>query len=52
MSELTRILKQANQIIPEFLSGDSGACGETDQFGGSDIRQPAAAAVQEENVEW
>jgi len=50
VSELTRILKQANQIVPEFFSGGSGACGGVDQFGGADIRQPAAAAQEES--EW
>ncbi|CAG9806573.1 unnamed protein product [Chironomus riparius] len=52
VSELTRILKQANQVVPGFFSGDSGAYGETDQFGGSDIRQPATAVGQEEESEW
>ncbi|XP_070502812.1 ATP-dependent RNA helicase vasa-like [Chironomus tepperi] len=54
VSELTRMLKQANQVVPGFFNGCSGACGETDQFGGSDIRQPAAAAGagQEEEGEW
>lgn len=45
-------MKQANQIIPEFFSGGSGACVEAEQFGGSDIRQPATNGGQVENDEW
>jgi probable ATP-dependent RNA helicase DDX4 len=52
VSELTRILKQASQVVPGFFTGDSGACDGTDQFGGSDIRQPGTAAGQEEESEW
>lgn len=51
-NDLIRILKQAGQPIPTFFndSGDFG--GETDRFGGSDIRPTKPGEPQCEDEDW
>lgn len=50
--ELAKILKDAKQPIPEFL-GDAGSSGETDTFGGTDIRKGVASAPKpDEDEDW
>jgi probable ATP-dependent RNA helicase DDX4 len=51
-SDLARILKEANQPIPEFL-GEAGDSYGNDGFGGQDIRKGVSAGKkQEEDEDW
>jgi probable ATP-dependent RNA helicase DDX4 len=51
-SDLARILKEANQPIPEFL-GEAGTSYGGDGFGGQDIRKGVAEGnQQEEDGDW
>lgn len=55
VSDLVRILTQTKQPIPDFFgcSLSAGQSGFADKYGGSDIRQPiAAAAPQKDEEDW
>ena len=48
VSDLTRVLSQANQNIPDWLMGDSAtmAPGRSDKFGGRDVRNVSILSSQ------
>lgn len=59
--DLVKIIKQANQEVPDFLSNYAGgAAGSADQFGGRDMRStkqttssaPAAHGGGGDDEEW